>query len=195
MYRAVALYLIEQGIDMEDHERIAASLEHINISFHIHPDSGLQETLLNGRNVEHDIRTNPRVAAIVSVVSALPEVRARLLIQQRAMALNKGLVMDGRDIGSVIFPDAELKFFVTASPEVRAERRHREFLSKGLNISYDSVLENLRKRDQTDTTRPIAPLKKADDAIEINNDHMSREEQLEFVLKIARSRAGMEEAS
>jgi cytidylate kinase len=136
---------------------------------------------LNGENVEEEIRVNPRVVSIVSDVSAISEVRRFLVKQQQKMGDHKGIVMDGRDIGTVVFPHAELKIFVTADPKIRTQRRLDELKEKGQNTTFDEVLANLAKRDHIDTTRADSPLKKAEDAIELDNSHMSREDQFNLV--------------
>jgi cytidylate kinase len=137
---------------------------------------------LNGENVEQEIRINPRVASVVSDVSAISEVRRFLVKQQQEMGKEKGIVMDGRDIGTVVFPEAELKIFVTAKPEIRAQRRLDELKSKGQNTTAEEVLANLEKRDRIDSTRADSPLKKVADAIELDNSHLSREQQFEVVM-------------
>lgn len=182
MYRAVALYLLRNQIDIHHPELVAQALPYIQINFTYDAETQTQQTLLNGENVEQEIRINPRVASVVSDVSAISEVRRFLVKQQQEMGKEKGIVMDGRDIGTVVFPEAELKIFVTAQPEIRAQRRLDELKSKGQNTTAEEVLANLEKRDRIDSTRADSPLKKAADAIELNNSHLSREQQFEVVM-------------
>lgn len=184
MYRALTLYLLKNQIDFHHPQMVADALEQIHINFSTDPDTQEQITLLNGENVENEIRINPRVASAVSDVSAISEVRRFLVKQQQALGTQKGIVMDGRDIGTIVFPNAELKLFITADPKIRAERRFLELKEKGQNTTYGEVLANLEKRDHIDTTRADSPLIKANDAIEINNTYLSREEQLNQVLKL-----------
>lgn len=182
MYRAVALYLLRNQIDIHHLEMVAQALPYIQINFTYDAETQTQQTLLNGENVEQEIRINPRVASVVSDVSAISEVRRFLVKQQQEMGKEKGIVMDGRDIGTVVFPEAELKIFVTAQPEIRAQRRLDELKSKGQNTTAEEVLANLEKRDRIDSTRADSPLKKAADAIELDNSHLSREQQFEVVM-------------
>jgi cytidylate kinase len=182
MYRAVALYLLRNQIDIHHPEMVAQALPYIQINFTYDAETQTQQTLLNGENVEQEIRINPRVASVVSDVSAISEVRRFLVKQQQEMGKEKGIVMDGRDIGTVVFPEAELKIFVTAKPEIRAQRRLDELKSKGQNTTAEEVLANLEKRDRIDSTRADSPLKKVADAIELDNSHLSREQQFEVVM-------------
>lgn len=186
MYRAVTLYLFQNQIDIHHPEMVISSLPQIQISFGIDKDTQEQFTLLNGENVENEIRVNPRVASAVSDVSSISEVRRFLVKQQQAMGSEKGIVMDGRDIGTVVFPQAELKLFITADPKIRAQRRLDELEEKGQHTTFDEVLANLEKRDHMDTTRADSPLLKAEDAIEIDNSYLSKEEQLEKVLHLVK---------
>jgi cytidylate kinase len=181
MYRATALYLLHNQIDIHHPEMVGEALADIHIDFRLNRETQTQDTYLNGENVEEEIRVNPRVVSIVSDVSAISEVRRFLVRQQQKMGLNKGIVMDGRDIGTVVFPDAELKIFVTADPKIRTQRRLDELRAKGQETTFEEVLANLEKRDRIDSTRADSPLKKADDAIELDNSHMSREEQFSLV--------------
>lgn len=182
MYRAVTLYLIQNEIDINDHEAVIQSLENIVIEF---DTSGTENaTLLNGENVEMEIK-KMYVSEKVSPVSAIPEVRRFLVKQQRLIGAEKGIVMDGRDIGTVVFPKAELKIFLTASVEERVRRRFRELEQKGISATYESVRNNLVTRDRIDSTRKDSPLKKADDAITIDNTHLTPEEQLEKAYQLA----------
>ncbi len=179
MYRAVALYCIRAGWINEkgmDEEEIAKHIREIDISFKRNPESGESETYLNGENVEKKIRTL-EVANGASRVSTLGFVRNEMVRQQQAMGKRKGIVMDGRDIGTVVFPEAELKIYLTASPEIRALRRLKELEAKGEKSDYEAVLANVKERDQRDRNRSESPLRKAEDAIEIDNSDLSREEQ------------------
>lgn len=186
MYRALTLYLLRNQIDIHHPDLVAQSLPQIQITFKLDNNSQKQFTILNGENVEDEIRINPRVASAVSSVSAQSEVRKFLVRQQQEFGHEKGIVMDGRDIGTVVFPNAELKLFITAEPIIRAKRRLDELHEKGQNTSLEEVLANLQKRDLMDTTRADSPLIKALDAIEIDNSHLSRDEQLNKVLKLVK---------
>lgn len=179
MYRAVTLYLIENDIDFQDAEALKQALEHIHIE--IKKEGEGNRFFLNGKDVSEEIR-QMYVSEKVSEVSALPQVRETLVKQQRKMGAEGRVVMDGRDIGTVVFPNAHLKIFMTASPEVRAERRYEELKAKGEEVTLEEVRQNLNHRDQIDTTRAVSPLKQAEDAVLLDNSHLSREEQLEFVL-------------
>lgn len=180
MYRAVTLFCIENSLFASDGEVNAEELKkrigEINISFRLNDMTSKPETFLNGVNVESKIRTMD-VSSRVSLVAALGFVREALVKQQQEMGKNKGIVMDGRDIGTVVFPDAELKVFVTASAEIRAKRRYDELIAKGQNVSYDEILKNVEERDKIDQNRKVSPLRKADDAIILDNSNMSVEEQ------------------
>ncbi len=181
MYRATALFLIRNHIDIYHPDLVSAALNDIHIDFRVNKHTQSQDTYLNGENVEEEIRVNPRVVSIVSDVSAISEVRTFLVKQQRKMGEEKGIVMDGRDIGTVVYPNAELKIFVTADPKVRTQRRLDELKEKGQNTTFDEVLANLEKRDHIDSTRADSPLKQADDAILLDNSNMSREDQFNLV--------------
>lgn len=183
MYRAVTLYAIEHGMTHDgriDREALVAALPDIHISFTKTESDGVQHTLLNGRDVEAEIR-DMQVSSLVSPVAEIPEVRERLVRLQQEFGEHKGIVMDGRDIGTTVFPDAEMKVFVEASPEERANRRLREMEEKGMKVNYDEVLENIRTRDHIDTTRAVSPLRKAPDAHVLDNDRMSRQQQMEWL--------------
>lgn len=178
MYRAVSLFGLRNGIitdDTIDETRLQQAMHNIQIGFKTNA-AGKQETYLNGENVESLIRTL-EVANGASRVSAIGFVRRELVRQQQRMGIDKGIVMDGRDIGTVVFPDAELKVFVTASPEVRAQRRYDELQTKGQPEAYDAVLANVKERDYRDTHRAESPLRQADDAVLIDNSHMTKAEQ------------------
>ncbi len=183
MYRAVALYAIRNGWITETGINEEALLEHISgikISFKPN-DQGTQDTFLNGENVEQEIRTL-EAANGASRVSTIGFVRKELVRQQKELGYKKGGVMDGRDIGTVVFPDAELKIFLTASPEVRAKRRYDEMKARGDQPLFEDVLANVKERDQRDTTRAESPLRKASDALELDNSHIGIEEQLQWAL-------------
>lgn len=179
MYRAVTLYALDHGmIDAEGQPRaeaIIAALPEIRVDFAVQSD-GTQHTMLNGADVEAEIR-RLRVSNAVSGVSAIPEVRHALVAMQKAMGAERGIVMDGRDIGTVVFPDAELKIFVDASAETRAQRRFKEMIDKGAQVSYQEVLANVVHRDHIDSTRAESPLRRADDAISLDNSDMTVEQQ------------------
>lgn len=188
MYRATALFLLRNQIDIYHPELVAQSLNDIHIDFRVNKQTQSQDTYLNGENVEEEIRVNPRVVSIVSDVSAISEVRRFLVKQQQKMGSEKGIVMDGRDIGTVVFPNAELKIFVTADPIVRTQRRLDELREKGQNTTFEEVLANLEKRDHIDSTRADSPLKQADDALLLDNSTMTREEQFTLVHEWVRQR-------
>ncbi|TRZ43481.1 (d)CMP kinase [Robertkochia solimangrovi] len=186
MYRAVTLYGIRKGFvsttgEAADLISLIKALPEIALEFRVNQDTGNADIYLNDENVEHAIRTM-EVADQVSRVAAIPEVRQKLVEQQKRMGQSKGIVMDGRDIGTVVFPEAELKLFMTASPETRAGRRYKELLERGDDVSYEEVLENVNSRDHLDSTRKDSPLVKADDAIEIDNSHLGLEDQFERIL-------------
>jgi cytidylate kinase len=186
MYRAVAYFAMQNGYidaDFFDKETLIHSLPFIKLHFEFNPQLGFGEMYLNNVNIEAAIRTI-EVSNFVSKVAEVSEVRAKLVEQQKAMGTDKGIVMDGRDIGTVVFPDAELKVFMTASPETRAQRRFDELHSKGQNVPYEDVLKNVQERDYIDTHRDDSPLRKADDAVEIDNSYLTREEQFTAVLEM-----------
>ena len=187
MYRAVTLYALNKGYIGLDEDHINAlikDLPKINLEFKFNNDLGFAEMYLNGDNVEKEIRTL-KVSNFVSRVSAVPQVREKLVDLQKKMGVDKGIVMDGRDIGTVVFPDAELKLFMTASPEHRAMRRYKELLDKQENVTYEQVLKNVESRDYLDSHREISPLKKANGAIELDNSDMGLKEQFERVYNFA----------
>ncbi len=188
MYRAVTLYLLQNQIDIHHPDMVADALPHIKISFHFDEETQTQITLLNGENVEKEIRINPRVASAVSDVSAISEVRRFLVKQQQELGSNKALVMDGRDIGTVVFPNAELKLFIIAEPKIRAQRRLDELFENGQETTFEEVLANLAKRDHIDTTRADSPLKKAEDAILIDNSYLTKEDQLNMAIRLVNER-------
>ncbi len=184
MYRAVTLYAIRNGWinnDGADTEKIISGLRDIRISFKWDSINEKNVTFLNGENVEDKIR-RLEVSQHVSPVSTIPEVREEMVKQQRENGKSKGIVMDGRDIGTVVFPDAELKIFMTASPEIRAQRRYLELKEKGDVVDFNGILKNVNERDTIDSERKTSPLKKADDAIVLDNSFLTRKEQLEWAL-------------
>lgn len=183
MYRAVTLYSIENGIfngDVIDTERLKQEIKNIRISFKMNPKSGRPDTYLNDVNVEDKIRTM-EVSSKVSPISALDFVREEMVAQQQSMGKEKGIVMDGRDIGTTVFPDAELKIFVTATPEIRAQRRFDELKAKGQEASFDEILENVKQRDYIDQHRDVSPLRQADDALLLDNTDLTIEQQKEWL--------------
>ena len=186
MYRCVALYALQHKLFLKDGEinipELEAAMPNINISFKLNKETGRPDTYLNNENVENKIRTM-EVSSHVSSIAAIPFVREALVAQQQKMGKDKGIVMDGRDIGTVVFPNAELKIFVTASPEVRAQRRYYELMEKGMEADYNEILENVKRRDYIDSHRDVSPLRKADDAIELDNSNISIEEQKQWLIK------------
>lgn len=186
MYRCVALYALQHKLFLKDGEinipELEAAMPNINISFKLNKETGRPDTYLNNENVENKIRTM-EVSSHVSSIAAIPFVREALVAQQQKMGKDKGIVMDGRDIGTVVFPNAELKIFVTASPEVRAQRRYDELMEKGMEADYNEILENVKQRDYIDSHRDVSPLRKADDAIELDNSNISIEEQKQWLIK------------
>ncbi len=185
MYRCCTLFAMREGLIAPDGTIDEASFQNrmseIQVTFKLNAESGRPDTYLNGQCVEQEIRTM-EVSSHVSPVAALPFVRAAMTAQQQAMGKEGGIVMDGRDIGTAVFPDAEMKIFVTASDEIRAQRRFDELKAKGQEANFDEVLANLRERDRIDSTRSVAPLRKADDALVLDNSHMTIEEQNEWLL-------------
>nr|WP_311148193.1 (d)CMP kinase [Prevotella pallens] len=186
MYRCVALYALQHKLFLKDGKinipELEAAMPNINISFKLNKETGRPDTYLNNENVENKIRTM-EVSSHVSSIAAIPFVREALVAQQQKMGKDKGIVMDGRDIGTVVFPNAELKIFVTASPEVRAQRRYDELMEKGMEADYNEILENVKRRDYIDSHRDVSPLRKADDAIELDNSNISIEEQKQWLIK------------
>ena len=185
MYRAVTLFAMQKGFirkDYFDAVSLIESLPEIKLNFKYNPDLGFAEMYLNEFNVENEIRTI-EVSNFVSLVAEISEVRAKLVEQQQEMGKNKGIVMDGRDIGTKVFPDAEIKLFMTASPLIRAQRRFDELQKKGDKVPFEEVLKNVEERDYIDTHRADSPLVKAIDAIEFDNSNISKQEQFEKVLK------------
>ncbi len=186
MYRAVTYYAMQNewiSEDFFDKNNLISHLDAIQLKFVFNPNVGFAEMYLNNQNVEQEIRTIG-VSRLVSKVAEVSEVRTKLVEQQQAMGKDKSVVMDGRDIGTVVFPDAELKLFMTASAHTRAQRRFDELIEKGQQITFKEVLQNVEERDYIDTHREDSPLRKADDAIEIDNSVMTKKEQLELVLDL-----------
>jgi len=186
MYRATTLYFLRNNISVTDLGAINKALENIQIDFK-KDSQGLPQTYLNGENIEEEIRSM-EISGNVSTVSAIKAVRVAMVAQQRKLGENKGIVMDGRDIGSVVFPNAELKIFMTASAKVRAERRQKELLDKGQEVPFEEILENVVDRDEKDSTRKESPLLKVDDAIEIDNSTMSFDEQVNKIINLAEAK-------
>lgn len=182
MYRAVTLYLLQNNIPISQDTITTDLLKNINISFEYDADVHRYLTYLNGKNIEEQIRTLS-VGDKVSEVSAISEVRKFLVTQQREIGKNKGVVMDGRDIGTVVFPDAELKIFMIANPNIRAQRRFKELTEQGKNVTFEEVLKNIQKRDHIDSTRSDSPLKKAIDAKELDNSSLTKDAQTEIVME------------
>lgn len=193
MYRAVTLYAIRHDMVTPEKkvktEELIAALPDIHISFQAAGADGIQHTLLNGEDVEKFIR-DMEVSNMVSTVAVIPEVRQRLTALQQEFGIHKGIIMDGRDIGTTVFPDAELKVFVCASPEERARRRYKELLEKGEDVEYDEVYKNVVERDRIDTTREVSPLRKASDAIELDNGDMTPSEQMDWLLEKFQEQVG-----
>lgn len=187
MYRAVTYYFLEHNITLTDPKVVDRALDAIEIAFHTDSESKANVTFLNGLNVEEAIRM-PRISGKVSEVSALKAVRDAMVAQQRKMGRKKGVVMDGRDIGTVVFPDAELKVFMTADMGIRSIRRQQELLGKNQLVTLDEVRQNLEKRDLLDTTREESPLRKADDAFVVDTSHVIFDEQVEEILNLATSK-------
>ncbi|MCL1938156.1 MAG: (d)CMP kinase [Candidatus Azobacteroides sp.] len=190
MYRAVTLFCLQKGFftgDILDRKSLEKEIQNIRISFVKNSETGQFETFLNGENVEKAIRSM-EVADKVSIVAAVDFVREAMVKQQQSMGLEKNIVMDGRDIGTVVFPDAELKVFITASPEIRAQRRWKELIDKGEQTTFDAVLSNLAKRDSIDSSRKDGPLRKAEDAVVLDNSHWTLEEQNQKLLELYRER-------
>ncbi|SHG34894.1 cytidylate kinase [Flavobacterium micromati] len=188
MYRAVTLFAMQNdfiAIDFFDKQKLIKSMSYIKLQFQFNADLGFAEMYLNDINVENEIR-KIEVSNLVSKVAEISEVRVKLVEQQQAMGEDKGIVMDGRDIGTVVFPDAELKIFMTSSLLTRAQRRYDELIAKGDKITFEEVLKNVQDRDFIDSHRENSPLKMADDAIEIDNSDLNREEQFQLVLDLVK---------
>lgn len=185
MYRVVTLVALRKGLIKNgepDVPNIIAELKNVKITFQWDESLGKNTTFYNGENVEEEIR-QLEVSQNVSPISTIAEIRHEMVLQQRENGKNKGIVMDGRDIGTVVFPNAELKIFMTASPEIRAQRRYLELSEKGQDVNLEDILENVEGRDKIDSTRAVSPLKKADDAIVLDNSNLTREEQLNWTIQ------------
>ncbi len=187
MYRAVTLYFIQNHIKLTNPKEVEEALSNISIVFKVNKDSDICDTYLNGLNVENEIR-QMQISERVSEVSTIAAVREAMVAQQRKLGKQRGVVMDGRDIGTVVFPDAELKLFMVAEFYIRGERRQRELLARGEMIDLEIVTENLKKRDHLDSTREESPLRKADDAVVIDTTNLAFDEQVEDVLNLATAR-------
>ncbi len=188
MYRAITLYLLENSISLEklkslSHTELESLLDKINITFQVNSSTGLSEVYLNGKNVERLIR-DMKVSDLVSPVSAVHDIRSRMVQLQQSYGGQKGIVMDGRDIGTRVFPYAELKIFMTANNKIRAKRRFDELTAKGFMVTMDEVYRNIEARDHADTTRAESPLRQAPDAILLDNSNLNEEQQLEFALSM-----------
>ncbi|WP_460516921.1 (d)CMP kinase [Cyclobacterium sediminis] len=187
MYRAVTLYFLRNNTDLSNTEEVNKALQAIKITFQFNEAKGVQEIFMNEENVESEIR-GMEVSTYVSQVSKLSNVRFAMVNIQRRMGSKKGIVMDGRDIGTVVFPEAELKVFMTADTTIRAERRQKELLEKGEKISLDIVKQNLESRDKIDSGRSVSPLKKAIDAVEIDTSYLEFKEQVSRIIELAKER-------
>ena len=192
MYRAMTLFAMNKNWISKGHldkEKLLTSLDSVSLSFELNPTIGYAEIFLNGVNVENQIRTI-QVSNLVSKIAAISQVRKKMVTIQKKIGKDKGVVMDGRDIGTVVFPDAELKLFMTSSAEIRAQRRYDELIAGGQKVSFEEVFNNVVERDRIDTSRADSPLIKAEDAIEIDNSHLTKEEQFKKVLQLSRRRLG-----
>ncbi len=190
MYRAVTLYAMQNDIISKDHfdtKKLKESLPSIHLKFKKEAHWNKAHIFLNGKDVENEIR-NLEVSEFVSPIATIPEVRTKLVAQQQQMGFEKGVVMDGRDIGTVVFPNAELKIFMNASAQERAQRRYKELMERGDAVTFNDILKNIQERDHIDTTREDSPLRKAADAIEIDNSEMNLEDQFHVVLQLAKDR-------
>ena len=192
MYRAMTLFSMQNGMIYKSQlnvDLLIQRLEDASLKFIYNPELGFSEMYLNDVNVEKEIR-KLEVSNLVSQIAVIPEVRKKLVKIQKQMGKNKGVVMDGRDIGTVVFSDAELKIFMTSSVETRAKRRFDEFLEKGEEVCYEDVFKNVTERDKVDSTRKHSPLKKADDAIEIDNSNLTKEQQFQLILTLVKEKLG-----
>ncbi|WP_205504156.1 (d)CMP kinase [Rufibacter psychrotolerans] len=186
MYRAVTLYFLEHYVDLTNPKKVQEALNNIEVTFHRNLKTGRNETFLNGLNVEDEIR-KMYISDRVSEVSVLAPVRHAMVAEQKKMGKRRGIVMDGRDIGTAVFPDAEVKVFMTADVETRAKRRQEELLEKGQMVPFDEIVENLKKRDHIDSTRAESPLRRAEDAHLLDTSHITIDEQVDFVLDLVAS--------
>ena len=190
MYRAVTLYAIEAGLFADqqvDVDKLRGQMDNIRIGFKFNPETGRPDTYLNDVRVEDRIRTM-EISSKVSLIAAIDFVRTAMVAQQQAMGQGGGIVMDGRDIGTTVFPDAELKVFVTASAQVRAERRYKELTAKGEACNFEEILQNVVERDRIDSTRAVSPLRQADDAVVLDNSNLTIEEQKQWLINLATQR-------
>jgi len=190
MYRAVTLHFLNNHVVLSNPKDVRKNLDFLEITFHASPDNGKQETYLNGLNIEDEIRTM-RVSEYVSEVSKLKEVRTELVAQQQRMGKKKAVVMDGRDIGTVVFPSAELKVFMTADLNIRSGRRQKELLERGELVALDKIVQNLSERDHIDTTRQESPLKRAEDALELDTSLLEFEDQVNQIVAFAKEKIGI----
>jgi len=190
MYRAVTYFAMKKKLidtDYFDTKKLIDNLDKIKIEFRYNSELDRSQTYLNEKNVEEQIRSI-EVSNYVSRIAEISEIRAKLVEQQREIGKDKGVVMDGRDIGTVVFPEAELKLFIVSDPKIRAKRRYEELVSQGENVTFEQVLENITKRDYIDTTRLDSPLKKAEDTIEIDNSYLTKEEQFSRIMELVSTR-------
>ena len=187
MYRAIGLYFSRQNISADMTDKIIAQIEDVHVS--IEYKDNVQQVILNGENVNSLIRT-PEAGNMASACSAIPEVRAHLMDLQRGLAKQNNVIMDGRDIGTVVLPDAELKIYLTADVDVRAKRRYDEHIAKGEDVDFDKIKKDIEERDYRDMNRPVAPLKQADDAVLLDNSHMNPEEVSSFIRNLYKQRKG-----
>lgn len=185
MYRAATLHFLNSFVTISNPHEVEKALKNLHISFHYNPETGQQETFLNGLNVESEIR-KMKISSKVSEIAAIKEVRKELVAQQKGYGKKKGVVMDGRDVGSVVFPDAELKVFMSANLQTRAERRQQELLEKGDMVDLEEIKNNLAKRDEIDSSREVGPLIKVSDAIEIDTSYLTFQEQVAQIVDKAK---------
>jgi CMP/dCMP kinase len=190
MYRAATLHFLNHKVNLGNIKDVLKHLNEIKISFEYNPETGRQETFLNGKNVEDEIRSM-RVSDHVSEVSKIKEVREELVSQQQELGKNKGVVMDGRDIGTVVFPEAELKVFMTADLTIRAKRRLKELHEKGQEVTLDEIVRNLAERDEVDSTRKESPLLMANDAVELDTSQLDFDDQVNKIVEFAENRIGL----
>jgi CMP/dCMP kinase len=190
MYRAAALHFLDNKVNLDNKADVLENLKTLKISFDFNSETGKQETFLNGRNVENEIRSM-RVSDHVSEVSKIKEVREELVFKQQELGKNKGVVMDGRDIGTVVFPEAELKVFMTADLTIRGKRRLKELQEKGQKVTLDEIVRNLAERDEMDSTRKESPLLMASDAVELDTSHLDFDDQVNRIVEYAKERIGL----
>jgi len=190
MYRAATLHFLDHKVKLDNKAEVNENLKTLKISFDFNPETGKQETFLNGQNVENEIRSM-RVSDHVSEVSKIKEVREGLVFQQQELGKNKGVVMDGRDIGTVVFPEAELKVFMTADLTIRGKRRLKELQEKGQKVTLDEIVRNLAERDEMDSTRKESPLLMAKDALELDTSHLDFDDQVNKIVEFSKERIGL----